>query len=261
MFGTKKIFKMLKTGPYPIGAYMGEDTLRLVQLDKNENGMSLVNGTSRNRPEDIQHGSAKWQRWCVEIVNGQTCNGSFRGKKIIMAMPASEVFIDHIKMANCETDKLSELAFEKAKQKIPFEADDAVIKCIPTEEDNVIVIATERKKIDRYLAIFEKASLQLHSIDIWPVALVNTYVTFFGRRQTDKETVVMLVDIEETYTNVVICRHSNVLFARSVPIGSRQLEVDEMMSRFVQEVESCRRHFNTATLQQASLYAPVVWEV
>ena len=135
--------------------------------------------------------------------------------------------------------------FSEIKQKLPFEADDAMIKCIQTEEDNVLVIAAERKKIDRHLAIYEKANLQIKSIAVWPVALTNSYIKFFGRRKTDIEAIVMLLDIEANCTNVVICRHKNLLFARSIPIGAKQLDGEKMVTRLVLELTACRRHFGS----------------
>jgi len=108
-----------------------------------------------------------------------------------------------------------------------------------------VVIAAERKKVDRHLAIYEKTNLQIKSISIWPVALANCYTRFFGRRKSDIEAIVMLLDIEPDCTNVVICRHKNILFARSIPIGSKQLDTDEILARLTLELTACRRHFTT----------------
>jgi Tfp pilus assembly PilM family ATPase len=85
------------------------------------------------------------------------------------------------------------------------------------------VIAAEREKINRLLAIYENVNLQIMSMGVWPAALINCYVKFFGRRKTDVQSVVLLLDIGTNYTNVVICRHRNLLFARSIPIGTSQL--------------------------------------
>jgi Tfp pilus assembly PilM family ATPase len=205
--------------------------------------MQIISGGSRNMPNDIKHGSAPWQHWCLEVVKSLTFSNGFKGREIIVAMPAREVFIDVIKVDQANEDNVQEMAFKKAKQKLPFEADDAVVKCIPSEEKNVVLIATERKKIDRYLAIFEKANLHIKSMGVWPLAITNTYVNFFARRQSDLEAVVFLIDVEQSSTNVVICRHKNLLYAHSIPIGAEQLEVNEMLNRLILELEQCKRQF------------------
>ena len=242
----------------PIGVDMGDDALTMVQFENDKRGVSLIAAGSKNRPEDIELGSSNWQRWAIEAIRELTVNGKFQGRDVIAAIPASEVFIDHIKMPKIEKDKLQDALFSKIKQKLPFEADDAMIKYLPAEGDNFMVVAVERKKIDRHLAIYEKANLQIKSIAVWPTALTNSYVRFFGRRKSDVEAIVMLLNIDTSYTNVVICRHKNPLFACSIPVGAKQLgmapnlneghlaaSVDEMMAKLVLELTGCRRRFGS----------------
>ena len=233
----------LKNRTYSIGVDMGQDSLKLVQLGEDGGHISVIAGGSENRPKNVKPGSANWQRWAIEAIRKLTANGRFRGREVIAAIPASEMFIDHIRMPKVDDDKLSDAICSRIKQKLPFEPDDAMIKYIPTEGDNVLVIAAERKIIDRHLAVYEKAGLTIKSIGVWPVALTDSYTRFFARRKTDVEVVAMLLDIEANCTNVVICRHKTLLFARSIPIGANQLNGDEIVTRLVLELTSCRRHF------------------
>jgi hypothetical protein len=205
----------------------------------------------------VEPGSGNWQRWVIEAIGELLAGGRFRGRDVIAAMPAGEVFIDHIKMPNVEKDKLQDTIFSKIKQKLPFEQDDAVIKCIPAEEDNVLVIAAERKKIDGHLAIYERAGLQINAIAVWPTALTSCYTRFFGRRKTDIEAIVMLLDMNASHTNVVICRHKNPLFARSIAIGAKHLGADSEcgeqvtargtspIAQLVLELAACKRRLGS----------------
>ena len=239
------MFGLLKNHTYPIGVYMGDDTLKVVQLCSNGKGINLIAGGSENRPEDVEPGSSNWQRWAIEAISRLTANGKFHGKEVIAAMPASEVFIDHIKMPKTNNSNLQDAIFSKIRQKLPFGPDNAMMKYTPTEEGNVLVLVTEREKINRHLAIYEKAQLSIKSIAVWPTALTNSYVRFFGRRKSDAEAIVMLLDIEPKCTNIVICRHKNLLFARSIAIGSNHLDSDEVMTRLVLDLTACKRHFGS----------------
>jgi Tfp pilus assembly PilM family ATPase len=238
---------LLKKHAYPIGIDIEDDSLKLVQLGRNGKGATLIAGNNRNRPEDVKPGSTDWQRWAIENIHLLTEYGNFQGKEVVAAMPTSEVFIDYVKMPKTDGGKLDEAVFSKIKQKLPFEAlpQNTMMKCIPTEEDNVLVMATERKIIDRHLAIYEKAGLAIKSIGAWPTALTNCYARFFGRRKPDLEAVVMLTCIEANCTNVVICRHKNLLFARSVSIGVKQLDDEKVVTRLALELSACRRHFSS----------------
>ena len=59
----------------------------------------------------------------------------------------------------------------------------------------------------------------------------------------------MLLDVRTNSTNVVICRHNNLLFARSIAIGTKLLdssaESDDAMNRLVLELSDCRRQSAT----------------
>jgi len=239
------MFKFSKNRAYSIGVDIGEDNLKLVQLGDNGKGISLIAGSSENLPKGMKPGSGQWQRWAIETIRQLSALGDFHGKEVIAAMPTRELFIDHIKMPKADNSKLEDVIFSKIKQKLPFEPiqENTMIQYIQMEDDNVLVMATERKIIDRHLAIYEKASLAIKSMGVWPIALANCYTGFFGRRKSDLEAIVILVCIEANYTNVVICRHKNLLFARSISIGLSQLDNEKAVNRLVLELTACRRQF------------------
>jgi len=230
----------------PIGVDIGADSILVAQLETNAKGVSLIAGGSKIRPPDVEPGSVEWQRWAIEAMRELINSGQFRGKDVIAAIPAAEVFIDHVKMSKAEKkDRWEDSILSKIKQKLPAQAEQSSIKYIPTEEDNVMVMATEHKIIDRHLAIYENAGLQIKSIAVWPTALANSYTRFFGRRKTDVETIVMLVDIKADRTDVVICRHRTLLFARSIPIAVKQLAGEQVISRLVSELHGCSGQFGS----------------
>ena len=237
---------LLKNQTYSIGVDIRHDSLNLAQLGSNGQGICIIAGNRKQRPDDIEPGSIDWQRWAIENMHMLTTYGDFRGKEVIAAMPESDVFIDHIKMPKTKDSKPQDAIFSKIKQKLPFEPleENTMMKYIETEQNNVLVMATERMIIDRHLAIYEKAGLSIKSICAWPLALTNCYVKFFGRRKSDLEAIVMLICLEENCTNVVICRHKNLLFAHSVPIGLKQLVDEQSVSRLVMEITGCKRQFN-----------------
>jgi len=254
--GDTYMFWFLRNGACAIGVDLSNDSLKMAQLANSGKGIRLFAGRIENRPESVQPGSAGWQRWAVEAIREATANGGFRGKEVIAAIPASDVFIDHIKIglpfndgsqnrkaAKTNDQMLPPAVSSKIKQKLPFQLDDAMIRYIPTEQDNALVVATDRKIIDRHLAIYEKAGLTIKTISIWPMALLSCYTKFFGRRKADEGAVVMLVDIETSCTNVVICRHNILLYACSIPIGSSGIDDENVLTRLVLELTACRRHF------------------
>ena len=239
------MFELVKKRTYPIGIDIGQDSLRLAQLGDNGRGLKLIAGNSQERPGDIKAATSAWQKWAIETIHLLASYGGFRGKSVIATLPTSDIFIDHIKMPKAENGKLEDAIFSKIKQKLPFEPlqKNTMIKYIPAEQDNVLVLAAERKLIDRHLAIYEEAGLAIKSICIWPLALANCYTRFFGRRKSDLESVVMLACIEQNHTNVLICRYKSPLFARTISMGTEQFNDEKIVTRLVLELNTCKRQF------------------
>ena len=239
------MFGLGKKNSYLIGVDLGNDCLKLAQLANGSEDTVLIAGQYVNRPADIMPGTARWQRWAIEMMREATHEGHFKGKEVVAALPANEVFIDHIRWPKKFDGKIEDAIFAKIKQKLPFEPmeKNTLIKYIPAEQDNVIVLATERTVIDRHLAIYERAGMTLKSIGVWPVALAACYARFFGRRKSDLDSIVMLLDIEPDCTNAVISRHKNALYACSIPVGTKQLKDEKLTGRLVMELTACRREF------------------
>ena len=214
------LFSFLGQKSYPIGIDMSDDYIKLAQLNNSGNAVKLIAGTDNMRPDGVAAGSCQWQSWAIETIKKSFSSHGFKGKNVVVSIPPGEVFIDNVKMPKCSADKLNETVLAKLKQKLPFDSADAIVKCVETEHDNLIVFVTEREKINRHLAIYEKNGLQVKSMCIWPMALTSCYGKFFGRRQSDLDSVVFLIDIGSKITNVVISCHTNPLFARSILIGS-----------------------------------------
>ena len=238
------MFWFLQNRPYSIGVDLGNDCLKLAQLADSKEGTALVAGKRFNRPDDVKPGSAQWQRWAIEMLREATGNGTFRGRDVIAAIPASDVFVDHIRVSKAGDGRIEDAIFSKIKQKLPFEPvkQNVMIKSIPAGQDSLLVMATERKIIERHLAIYEKAGLTIKSIGAWPLALANCYARFFGRRKSDLNAVVMLLDIQPECTNLVISRHKDPLFACSIPIGAMQYDDEKMLTRLIFELTSSRRN-------------------
>jgi Tfp pilus assembly PilM family ATPase len=243
------MFGFLKRQSHLIGVDLSNDCVKLAQLANGTQQTFLMAGHHVNRPDDIVAGTARWQRWAVEVMREATGNGQFKGKDVVAALPASDVIIDHMRWPKKFDGKIEDAIFTKIKPKLPFEPiqQNTMIKYIPTEQDNIMVLATERTAIDHHLAIYERAGLSISSIGVWPVALAHCYAQFFGRRKTDLEAVVLLLDVHPDCTNMVISRHKNPLYACSVPLGTSQTKDEAGVGRLVMELTANRRQF-------ASLY-------
>jgi len=243
------VFDFLKKRIFPIGADLGSGYLKMAQLGFDGNQFFLHAARREEKPKDIEPGSAQWQRWVAQAAKVMIGSGGFSGKRIVTAMPADDVFIDQIKIPKTADEKIEEVVLANIRPKLPFDAADAMVKYVVSDkhggngEMGVLVMAGQRQTVDRHLAIYEKAGLEICGISVWPLAMTNSYVKFFGRRAQDREVMAMLIDIGANHTNIVICRHSNLLLARMIKIGFRQLKYNETIERLMDEINACCRYF------------------
>jgi Tfp pilus assembly PilM family ATPase len=207
------MFGFGKKQSHVIGVDLGNDSLKLAQLANGTEQTCLMAGQYVGRPADIVPGTARWQRWAIEVMRQATADGHFKGRDVVAALPANEVFIDHLRWPKKFDGRIEEALFARIKQKLPFEPleKNTLIKYIPAEQDNLMVLATERTVIDHHLAIYERASLSIRSIGVWPV--------------------------------MVVTRHKNPLYAHTVPVGAHHLKDEQTVGRLVMELTAGRREF------------------
>ena len=243
------MLSFLKRKVFPIGVDMGSETLKMAQLIQDSEGLRVIAGTKDDLPPDVKLGTSQWQHWVIKTIRQMIAQGTFKGRKVVTAVPVDEVFIDQIKVPRTTDDKLKDAVLAKIAGKLPFESKDALVQFVVTNaaaETDVLVMATERTKVDRHLAIYEKVGLQIQAIGVWPLAMVSGYTNFFGRRKSDEEITVMLLEVGANFTKVAICRHKNLLFARLLTIGIKQLTTEDMVKRLTLELMSCARYFEGA---------------
>lgn len=246
------MFKVLKSKVCAIGVDLGSSYLRMAQLGGVGESMYLHAVGCSQKPDDVESGGGDWQRWAASEAKTLVKKFGFKGKKVITAMPSDDVFIDQMKLPKMPKDKLADAVFSKVKQKLPFDANEAMLKYVVADgiksrggDIDVLVMATDKLKVNRHLAIYEKAGLDIQGISVWPFAMTSSFVEFFSRRREERDMVAMLMDIGTNNTNIVICRHSALLFARVIPMGFSSLESDIMIDRLMSEVGSCSRYFES----------------
>lgn len=239
------MFGFAKTQMYPIGVDIGDGELKCVQLIAGTDGLALVSAGIKNRPDDIENHTAAWQKWAISNLKEIISEGGFHGRQTVSAMPADEILIEHIKKPKVPEDQLDQAIISKIEQKLKFDSKDAVVKYIPMENDNILTMATQREKVERFLAVYEQANLHIKAIESWPTAMINTYVRFFGRRESDLNAVVCLLEIKSECTNFVVCRHKNPLYARSIPVGTNHLHRGRAEVKLMTDIEASREHFSS----------------
>lgn len=242
---------LVKKTIYPVGIELGRKELKMAQLGLSGGGVYLHAAVTDTVPEDVEFGNAKWQRWAVSSISEMIGHGQFFGKEVIAAIPADDIFIEQFKISGSGSGNIDKDIREKMAGKLPFDLSDGIIKYVSSTGASgkgnveVVVMAADRCNVDRQLAIYENAGLSVKGIGVWPMAMTNCYIHFFGRRVSDAKTVSMLMTVDHDSSNIVICKHTEILFARTIPIGVVHFNRTEMVTRLMSEIDACCRYFES----------------
>lgn len=241
----------------PIGIDLGSGHLRMAQLGKNGQGLYLQSAALVSKPDNVEYNSPAWQQWAVSTTRDLLRDSDFKGKSIVTALPSDDLFIDPLRLPMSSLSRIDTVLPQKLQKRLPFPVENALFQHVvidpgensSSEAVDVLTISVNREAINRHLAIFEKAALDVSSISIWPTAMINSFKHFFCRRNNEEDTVAILINVGTNHTHVVITRGPNLLFARAVSIGYSHLEQGQMVQRLFSEIDACVRYFEDSSVK------------
>jgi len=243
--------KLFNQKVFPIGVEVTANFVRMAQLDLSGGRIRLIAGGSELLPDGIEPYSGQWQRCAIEALRSVYSSAPFKSKNIVTIMPSGDVFSKEIRKSLSGAG-MAEIINAEAKKLLPSSTEGALVKHIvlnknkdSSDEEDILILATEKFKVERHLAIFEKAGLDVKAVTIWPIVLVSCHVNMFCRRKTDIDSIVMLLNATATDCNIVICRQRNILFARVIPFGIGALAEPDNAEKLIGEIEACIRYFQT----------------
>lgn len=241
------MLSLFKKRAYPIGVDIAEEGLYISQLCHHSGEVHLQAGDAAMSVDgELKVGSSQWQKWAVEALKDICQKKKFKGSEVVSSIPCDELIIEHIKIGKAKGAELENEINTKLRQKTGLDPQKLMTKYLEAEDNNIIVLAADKEKVDKYLSIYEKANLQIKSFGVWPAAVTNSYIKFFGRRRSDIESVVMLIDIKANNSYLVICRHKKILFARSIATGFSKIAEDSLapsVEPLVSQILACRSLF------------------
>ncbi len=226
----------------PIGVEFEDECITLVQLSTSRDGMSLIDAKKLVGPYGIDVESGDWGKWAINGLKEVMRGSKFKGRKVSMALPVRDTYIDHLIIPQGEFCDYPKEIFERMQDNLPYEAtfENTIIKYMPTEGDCVLAIALERQRVERYVAMCEHAKLKPRVFSVWPMAMANCYSLLWTRKD---DSFVMLFDVAMHYTNIVICRGSVLYYARTIPVGAQDLETGSMMGPLSDQIAESRAQF------------------
>jgi type IV pilus assembly protein PilM len=210
----------------PIGVDFGSDCLRLAQVEPVDGEYRLVAAASADVPPHVRNEPLSRFNFFAETVRELLSQGSFRGRRVTLNMPASMMHIQHVRIPKMDEEGLKKALPWEIRGKVPFDPTQAVLRHIIAGEIfhdqepkfEAIVMAARKDLVEQLIASAAKARLDVAGINVEPKAILDCFSRIY-RRKVDFETATLFVDIGCNATRAVITQGGRIRFARAIAVG------------------------------------------
>ncbi len=215
----------------PIGVDIGTSSIKLAQLRQIDEQYELVAAQSEQIPHSLRKNLAQRQDFLAESIRQMMKSKDFRGQQAILSLPAAETFVHHLKLLPLPSDEMPRVIRAELQGKLPYDVNDAIIRHVVAGElsgdaeskNEVIAVCAQRSVVESYLAMSQKARLDVVGIDIEPCALVECFSRLV-RRTADANRTILYIDMGAESTQVVFSHGNRIVFARNLKIGGVDLD-------------------------------------
>ena len=228
MFGFLKNF--VTPAANPIGVDFGTDCLRMAQVASVDGEFRLVAAASADVPSHLRNDPGQRASFFVETARDLLSQGKFRGRQAILALPAAQMHIQHLRLAKMDDEATRKALPWEARGKLPIDPAQALLRHTVAGEiyqdseprNEVILMAAAKEQVNNLLNLASRARLDVIGMNVEPMAMVDCFGHIY-RRKTDQTSVTCFVDIGYKSTRAVVAEGGRILFARTIPVGGEHL--------------------------------------
>jgi type IV pilus assembly protein PilM len=223
--------KVLRGKNLPIGLDLGSATIKMVQLHQMVDGLELLAADHEELPRPCQADLDQRLAIYSQSIHKMLARNEFAGRQCVMSLPAEETFVHHVRIPFTPADQLSAAVKADLSGKLPYPADDAIIRHIFAGEvlgdgeskQEIIAIAASRRVLESYLAMTARAKLDVVGVDIESCAVVECFSRVF-RRVSDAVSTTLFVDMGAASTQFVLAMGQKIVFARNLSSGGNKID-------------------------------------
>lgn len=211
----------------PIAAAIDAHEVRLLQLEPRADVMRVVAAARQPLPPDLPRRGPEAHEAIARIIREAAAKRGFVGKRLVTSLPPSVVHIKNLRLPLMPADELPRAIEWEAKERVQLEPEPHLFRFFDAGEvrqgeesrREIILLAVAESYAEGHAAALFDKGFHLEAIEAAPAGLAR-----FVRRSGSTDRAVMLLDIGNDTSTAMILSHGRVLFCKSVPIGSHQLD-------------------------------------
>lgn len=217
------------------GLDISDLSIKFVKLAKKKKFLSLsAFGEAKLSPGIIEGGTIKDEKALTLAI--QDALAGVHGKQIsakyvAASLPEEKAFLQVIQMPRMKIEELQKAVYFEAENYIPLPIGTVYLdfQIVPPvinhlDHTDVLIAALPKTIVDSYLSCLEKAGLKPLALEVESLAIARALVP-----NGISPTPVLLIDLGETRTSIIIFSGRSVRLTGSIPVSSQKLT--EIISR------------------------------
>jgi len=208
-----------------IGVDLGEGTIKLVTLSKDNAGLVLnsLSEIKNPRPDWLKAGNDKYGSEIAKTIKSLMDEAKLKTKQAVVCIPEGEVISRLIRLPPLKENEIMDALKFEAETFIPYPLDQVSIDYEIIEEDDagrlsIFVIAAQNSLIQNYIKLFKSIGLELFAIETTAVSLARVVTSSMALVKG-----VVVVDMGEKHSEIVGIDNGKVYFTRSMMVGGESL--------------------------------------
>jgi type IV pilus assembly protein PilM len=220
-------------GPSPIGVDFGASSLKVLQLTAQE-APSILAAACLETPEHLLTNPIRRLEFQIENLGRVLRGGGFRGRRVVCAIPSQFSVCKHLQMQRSEGMATDAVVASAMAQAMNCDAESLVTRQVEVPlppgsgKSEIICMATARALVERLMDAVKHARFEPVGMHSEFHAAMRAFETI-TRRFDDFALTSLYIDLGFATTKIVIATGRQMVFARCLELGSRQL--DEAVAR------------------------------
>jgi type IV pilus assembly protein PilM len=244
------MIRLARTQIQPIGLDIGHDSIKMLQLERIGDSLSVVAAARQAMPPEARTQPEMRLALAVDLVRQMFRQGDFRGRNVVACLPREVLHIKNLRLPQMPSSELASVVQFESKNLLPFDIPDGQVRFLPAGEvrqgtevrQEVIVLGISNQDINVFLESMHRCGTNVEALDIEPCALYRT-VDRFIRRREDEQEVYVLLEVGFMRTTVVIGRGRDISFVKVIELGGKHFQeaVSRKLEITLEEAQSLRR--------------------
>ncbi len=244
------MFRLSRAQPQPIGVDIGQDSIKLLQLQVVGNELEVIAAAKQAISEEVRSQPQLLMKNVTDMIRQMLRHQPFVGRNIITSLPRGIVHVKNLRLPLMPAAELEAAVQFEAKNIFPFETEQAFVRYLPAGEvrqgtdtrQEVIVLAAKHEDVESFIETIHRCGALIDSLDFEPCAIYRGIERFIRRREDEQE-VHVLVDVGFTRSQVIIGKGRDISFVKPIDIGGRMFNeaVSRKLGISLEEARSLRR--------------------